>query len=106
MSGGSAHKIAPPARAATGWDQQYHLAGGLYADRVGQHSFSRRLRWLLNAALHSLPVVAEKHTDASTSVSQRRACIHLQIDRSCSWNSVFPTATKPNGYASKEFSEN
>jgi hypothetical protein len=47
-------------------------------------------RWLLNAVLHSMPVVAERHTDASASVSRRRACIHLQIDRSCSWNSAGP----------------
>jgi hypothetical protein len=41
MSGGSAHKIAPPARAATGWDQRHHLAGGLYTPIVSASTASR-----------------------------------------------------------------
>jgi hypothetical protein len=85
------HKIAPPARAATGGVSDTASPVG-YTPIMSASAAYRCAPVAPHAVLHSLPVVAEKHTDASASVSRRRARIHLQIDRSCSRNS-----TGPNG---------
>ena len=74
--------IAPPAARGAGQRQldrqRDHLAGGLYADRDRHRVLSRWLRWLLDAALHSLPRRPHRTGGRRTGrLPQRRGLRHI-----------------------------